>query len=48
MTLREAAMPDAFTQLILFTDSDGRARFREQPITLSEGKPAVQIGRAHV
>ena len=36
-------MPDAFTQLILFTDSDGRARFREQPITLSEGKPAALL-----
>ena len=36
-------MPDAFTQLILFTDSDGRARFREQPITLSEGKPATLL-----
>ena len=36
-------MPDAFTQLILFTDNDGRARFREQPITLSEGKPAALL-----
>ena len=36
-------MSDDFTQLILFTDSDGRARFREQPITLSEGKPAALL-----
>ena len=43
MSLREPAMSDDFTQLILFTDSDGRARFREQPITLSEGKPAALL-----
>jgi hypothetical protein len=36
-------MPETFTQLILFTDSDGRARFREQPIALTEGKPAAML-----
>ena len=36
-------MPANFTQLILFTDSDGRARFREQPIALTEGKPAAML-----
>mgnify|MGYP001557259944 CR=1 FL=1 len=26
-----------FTKVILFTDTDGRARFREEPLSLSEG-----------
>ena len=26
-----------FTKVILFTDTDGRARFREEPVALSEG-----------
>lgn len=45
-----APMPDApanapavFTQVVLFTDSDGRARFREQPIALTEGKPQAML-----
>ncbi len=33
----------AFTQVILFTDTDGRARFREEPIPLSEGTPAARL-----
>lgn len=32
-----------FTQVILFTDTDGRARFREERIALSEGKPAARL-----
>ena len=36
-------MPNDFTQVILFTDSDGHARFREQPIALSEGQPAALL-----
>ena len=32
-----------FTQTVLFTDSDGRARFRDQAIALSEGKPAARL-----
>ena len=36
-------MSATFTQVILFTDSDGRARFREQPIALSEGKPQAML-----
>ena len=32
-----------FRQTLLFTDTDGRARFREQPIELSEGKPAARL-----
>ena len=33
----------AFRQVILFTDSDGRARFREQDIALSEGSPKALL-----
>ena len=32
-----------FTQVILETGPDGRARFREQPIALSEGKPMARL-----
>ena len=32
-----------FTQIILFTDTDGRARFREESIALTEGKPAARL-----
>ncbi len=32
-----------FTQVVLFTDTDGRARFKEQTIPLSEGKPESQL-----
>jgi len=32
-----------FTQIILFTDTDGRARFREESIALTEGRPAAQL-----
>ena len=32
-----------FTQVILFTDHDGRARFREQAIALSEGQPQARL-----
>jgi len=34
---------DTFTQTILFTDTDGRARFREDVIALSEGKPQARL-----
>ena len=36
-------MSAEFTQVMLFTDGDGRARFREQAIALSEGKPAAML-----
>lgn len=36
-------MTATFTQLSLYTDIDGRARFREQPIALSEGKPQAML-----
>jgi hypothetical protein len=32
-----------FTQTILFTDADGRARFREEPVPLSEGTPMSML-----
>jgi hypothetical protein len=32
-----------FTQVILYTDTDGRARFREQGIALSEGTPKALL-----
>ena len=30
--------PPVFTRVVLFTDTDGRARFREEPLVLSEGR----------
>ncbi|MBI2771680.1 MAG: hypothetical protein HYX47_18790 [Burkholderiales bacterium] len=32
-----------FTQVTLFTDTDGRARFREHAIPLEEGTPAARL-----
>ena len=32
-----------FNQVILFTDSDGRARFRTEAIPLTEGKPQARL-----
>jgi hypothetical protein len=32
-----------FTQVTLFTDTDGRARWREQSIALPEGKPSSML-----
>lgn len=32
-----------FHQTVLYTDTDGRARFREQTLPLSEGTPAAQL-----
>jgi hypothetical protein len=32
-----------FTKTVLFTDTDGVARFREERVALSEGKPAAQL-----
>jgi len=33
----------SFTQIVLFTDGDGCAKFREAPIALSEGTPATRL-----
>ena len=32
-----------FPRVVLFTDTDGRARFREEAIDLSEGTPAARL-----
>lgn len=32
-----------FTKTVLFTDADGRARFREEAIELGEGSPAARL-----
>ena len=32
-----------FTKVVLGTDSDGRARFREETLALTEGKPAARL-----
>ena len=32
-----------FNKVILFTDVDGCARFREEPLALSEGQPAAML-----
>ena len=32
-----------FTRTVLFTDTDGRARFREEAIALSEGSPQARL-----
>ena len=32
-----------FQKTILFTDTDGRARFRDEPIALDEGKPQARL-----
>ena len=36
-------MDPTFTQVLLFTDTDGRARFREEAIPLTEGKPQARL-----
>lgn len=32
-----------FTKVVLFTDHDGRARFREEAVPLTEGKPQARL-----
>lgn len=34
---------DNFRKVILFTDTDGRARFREETIALTEGTPQARL-----
>ena len=34
-----------FLKVTLFTDTDGRARFREDPIELTEGKPQARLSQ---
>ncbi|MEP6702615.1 MAG: hypothetical protein ABJB04_06440 [Betaproteobacteria bacterium] len=35
----------AFTRVELFTDSDGRARFRDEPVPLTEGTPQSSLSK---
>jgi len=37
-------MPE-FTKVVLYTDTDGRARFREEPIALTEGTPTAMLSQ---
>ena len=34
-----------FTKVVLFTDRDGRARFREEPVPLAEGTPQSMLSK---
>lgn len=36
-------MGEAFNKVVLFTDSDGMARFREETIPLGEGTPQARL-----
>ena len=36
-------MTPSFTQITLFTDADGRARFREHTVALTEGTPSAML-----
>lgn len=36
-------MTTYFTKVVLFTDTDGRARFREETVPLTEGKPQALL-----
>jgi hypothetical protein len=34
---------DLFLKTVLYTDTDGRARWRDEPLALTEGKPAARL-----
>lgn len=34
---------DSFTKVVLFTDTDGRAKFRDEVVPLSEGSPQSRL-----
>ena len=34
---------DTFTRTVLFTDTDGRARFRDEPVALNQGTEASRL-----
>jgi hypothetical protein len=40
--LKEDAM-DSFTKTVLYTDTDGRAKFRDEAIALAEGSPQSML-----
>ena len=35
--------PETFTKVVLFTDTDGRAKFREEQLALGEGNPQSML-----
>jgi hypothetical protein len=35
----------SFTKVVLYTDTDGRARFREEPLALGEGTPQSMLSQ---
>ena len=39
----EASTMSEFRKVVLYTDSDGRARFREEPMALDEGTPQARL-----
>ena len=44
--MNTSLLPDktvTVTQVVLFTDSDGKARFREAPIALTDGTSAASL-----
>lgn len=36
---------NTFTKIILFTDTDGKARFREEAVALDEGAPQTRLSK---
>jgi hypothetical protein len=36
-----------FTRVVLFTETDGRARFREETLALDQGTPAAALSKLH-
>ncbi|GAA5165591.1 hypothetical protein [Viridibacterium curvum] len=38
-------MTTTFTQVILYTDTDGKAKFREEQIALTEGNPNAMLSK---
>ena len=34
---------DAFTKVVLYTDRDGRAKWRDEPVALGEGNPQAML-----
>ena len=36
-----------FTKVVLFTDTDGRAKFRDEVVALPEGNPQSQLSALH-
>ena len=41
--MSEPSATQTFTRVVLFTDTDGRARFREDAVPLSEGTPQSRL-----